>query len=194
VRQRGLADGRVRADRRIVRARRRSRRRGALPAAGAGDGPEEARGDASPDPAAPPRAGAVRPDLGIYLAERDRAARGGPGPDEDRPVSLVGALRGRDAQEVARSGRRPRAAQRSASRSSRVRTSTVPRVPPASLSFHSPSVSKRRSRSRSPQGLIASRIALRSNGSRRSSRARAITSGAARMKARSAAPVLIEYL
>ena len=42
-----------------------------------GDGPEEARGDAAPDPAAPPRAGAVRPDLGIHLAERDRAARGG---------------------------------------------------------------------------------------------------------------------
>jgi hypothetical protein len=40
---------------------------------------------------------------------------------------------------------------------------------------------------------MASRIALRSNGSRRSSRARAITSGAARMNARSAAPVLIEY-
>ncbi len=99
--KRGLADGRVRADRRIVRARRRSRRRGALQAAGAGDGPEEARGDAPPDPAAPPRAGAVRPDLGIYLAERDRAARGGPGLDEDRPVPLVGALRGRDAQEVA---------------------------------------------------------------------------------------------
>src|SRR4029453_11849909 len=108
VRQRGLADGRVRADRRIVRARRRSRRRDALQAAGAGDGPEEARGDAPPDPAAPPRPGAVRPDLGIYLAERDRAARGGPGLDEDRPVPLVGALRGRDAQEVARSGRRPR--------------------------------------------------------------------------------------
>ncbi|MBI2217810.1 MAG: TIGR03621 family F420-dependent LLM class oxidoreductase [Candidatus Rokubacteria bacterium] len=89
---------------------------------------------------------------------------------------------------------RRRRQMRSASRSSRVRASTVPRVPPASFSFHSPSVSNRRSRRRSPHGRTASRIAWRSNGSRLRSRARAMTSGATRMKARSAVPVLIEYL
>ena len=56
-----------------------------------------------------------------------------------------------------------------------------------------PSVRKRRSPSRSAHGRSASRIARSSYGSPRSSRARAITSGTTRMKARSAVPVLIEY-
>ena len=99
LRQRRLTDGRVRAERRIVLARRRSRHRRPLQAAGAGDGPQEARGDAQSDPAAAPRARAVRPDVGIHLAQRDRAARGQRVPLEDRPVSLVGAARGRDAQK-----------------------------------------------------------------------------------------------
>src|SRR5205823_7062891 len=46
------------------------------------------------------------------------------------------------------------------SRSSLVNSSTVPRVPPASLFFHSPSVSKRRSFRLSAHGLTASRIAF----------------------------------
>src|SRR3989442_25913 len=71
--------------------------------------------------------------------------------------------------------------------------STVPRAPPPSFSFHSPSVSNRRSRSRSAQGLIASRIALRANGSRRTSRVRPMTSSAARTNARPAPPGLIAY-
>ena len=100
LRQRGLANGAVRAEHRRLRPGRRSRRGCALQAAGARDGSEEARGDAPPDPAAPPRAGAVRPDLGVHLAERDRPARGGARADEDRPVPVVGALRGRDPQEA----------------------------------------------------------------------------------------------
>ena len=99
LRQRRVTDGRVRAERRILRARRRSRHRRAVQAAGARDGSEEARGDARPDPAAAPRARALRPDVGVHLAQRDRAARRGRGPAEDRPVPLVGAARGRDAHD-----------------------------------------------------------------------------------------------
>src|SRR5207249_5942154 len=75
------------------------RHRRALQAASARNRSEEARGDAPPDPAAAPRARAVRPDVGVHLAQRDRAARGRRSPLEDRPLPLVGAARGRDAQE-----------------------------------------------------------------------------------------------
>ena len=56
--------------------RRLSGRRRALQAARARDGPEEARGDAAPDSAAHERAHADRPDLRVFLAQRNRAARG----------------------------------------------------------------------------------------------------------------------
>jgi len=58
----------------------------------------------APDPEAPVRPRAVRPDVGIHLADRHRAAGGGSGADEDRSLPVVGAVRGRDAEEVAPSG------------------------------------------------------------------------------------------
>ena len=97
--QRGVAHGGVREHGRVLRARRRPGRGCALQAAGARDRPQEARGYAAPDPAAALRARAVRPDLGVHLAERDRPAGGRPGPAEDRPIPVVRAAGGRDAQD-----------------------------------------------------------------------------------------------
>src|SRR5207249_5458569 len=113
-----LAHGGVRAERWVLRARRRSRHRRALQAASARNRSEEARGDAPPDPAAAPRARAVRPDVGVHLAQRDRPARGRRSPLEDRPLPLVGAARGRDAQEEVSGGERGKISRVFRSRSS----------------------------------------------------------------------------
>jgi hypothetical protein len=60
------------------------------------------RGAAPPDPADGPRAGEIRADLGVRLAERRGAAGGGARPDADQSLSLVGATRGGTAQEAVR--------------------------------------------------------------------------------------------
>src|SRR5262249_38811073 len=94
------------ARRRGLRLRQLPRHRGALRPAVEGDRPEEARGDAPQDPARAVRAGAVRADLRLRLAERRGPARGRPGADADRPVPVVGPARGRQAQEELTAGLR----------------------------------------------------------------------------------------
>ncbi len=78
-------------------------RGGPLQAAGAGDRPEEARRAAPPDPADPLRARAVRAHLRLHLAERGRAAGGGPRAHADQSVPVVGAARRGAPQEEVRS-------------------------------------------------------------------------------------------
>src|SRR5439155_27093770 len=98
VRQRGHAAGRPGAERRSLSARRGPRRGGALQAAIARHRQEKARGNAPPDAADPLRPREVRPPVGVRLAERDRAPRGGARLAADRPGSVVGASGGRAAQ------------------------------------------------------------------------------------------------
>src|SRR5207249_4466021 len=51
----------------------------------------KARGNAAQDPKDLARADPLRADLGLFLAERDRAARRGSLADEDRSLSVGGA-------------------------------------------------------------------------------------------------------
>ncbi len=105
LRQRRHAAGRRGAERRRVRAWRRSRRRRALQATVARDGSAQAGSDAAPGPAARLRPRAVRPPVRVHLGERDRPARGGAGPDADRSVPVVGAAGGGAAEGAVRAGR-----------------------------------------------------------------------------------------
>lgn len=76
-----------------------SRHRRTVQAAAHRDGLRKTRGDLAPDPENIARADAVRADLGLFLANRRRAARRGGLADEDRSVPLVGAA-GRCAAET----------------------------------------------------------------------------------------------
>ncbi len=100
LRQRGLPDGRDGAERRRLLLRGRGRHRRALQAAEPGDRPPQAGGPAAPDPADAPRAGPLRADHGLHLAERGERAGGRARPDADRSLPVVGASRGRAPQEV----------------------------------------------------------------------------------------------
>src|SRR4030095_1434839 len=100
LRQRRHAHVGDRAERRHLRVRRLSGHRCALPAAGRGDRPQEARGRAVQDPADPARARAVRADLRVLLAERNRSARRGARADADQSLSVVGATRGGKTEEA----------------------------------------------------------------------------------------------
>src|SRR5260370_23497871 len=59
-------------------------------------------------PADAPRAGPLRADHGLHLAERGEHAGGRTRPDADRSLPLVGAPGGRAAQEVTRPARTDR--------------------------------------------------------------------------------------
>ena len=99
LRQRRLADVRDLPERGRLRLRWLSRHRRALPAAGARDRSQEARGASAPDPADHERAHAHRADLRVHLAQRDRAARRESVAHGDHALSLVGAARGRPVEE-----------------------------------------------------------------------------------------------
>ena len=66
------------------------------------DRPAQAGGAAPPDPAPAPRAGALRADHGLHLAERRGPPGGRARADADRSLPVVGAPGGRPAQEVGR--------------------------------------------------------------------------------------------
>src|SRR5207237_1582518 len=72
----------------------------ALRETAAGDGPQEARGAAAPDPAHPGRSRDLRADLGERLHPRLRAARGGSGAHADPRLPLLRAARRPPAQAV----------------------------------------------------------------------------------------------
>ena len=76
-RQRGHAAGGLRQQERHLHLRRAARGRGPLPAPGARDGLEEARGADPPDPADPPRPRHARADLraGVHLGRGAHASR-----------------------------------------------------------------------------------------------------------------------
>jgi hypothetical protein len=101
----------LRRRRRRIRVRQLSRHRG--PGARAGDDPrsEEARADLAQDPAAPPRQGRLRADLGAGLVERPGSARRGGGPRAHFEPRLLGALRGPAIEEAVSS---PRCSRRAA--------------------------------------------------------------------------------
>jgi ABC-type transport system substrate-binding protein len=65
------------------------------------DRPQEARGAAEADPADAGRARPVRDDLRLRLAERSRLPGGRSGLPQDRPLSVVGAVRRPSSEEIA---------------------------------------------------------------------------------------------
>ena len=86
------------------RLRRASRRRGTLPAPAPGDGQEEARGDAPPDPEIAGRSRRVRADLGERIHPGLWAAGRGVRADLDPGLSILRPARGREAQETVSGG------------------------------------------------------------------------------------------
>src|SRR5438132_14418090 len=81
-----------------MRIRKLSRHRGALARAGGRARPEEPWRASRADPAARPRQGRVRPDLGVSVDLRVRAPGGGVGPGPDRQLPVLRPLRGSQAQ------------------------------------------------------------------------------------------------
>ena len=99
LRQCRLAHVRARSQRGRLRLWRLSRHRCVVQGAGARHRSPQAGSAAAPDPAARSRAGAIRADLGVHLAERGGPPRRGARADADRSLPVVGAAGGGAAQE-----------------------------------------------------------------------------------------------
>src|SRR5262249_35389786 len=97
-RQRGYAHRGVRDQERDLRLRRGAGDRGSLPAAGAGTGPQEARGDAVPNPADHARPRDARADLRAGVSVGRELARRGKVRGSHQRLLILRPVRGSQAQ------------------------------------------------------------------------------------------------